>query len=153
MDLHFVKLMGTHCSLSKNKSIQLYTHLILSSSRPSTIAFLSSTISTSFAISSSSLFLCHAVFRCSAPTRAHRVSGIRALSCCAICLMCVLNPNLMFPLASWAPVQRWAVVPQGPAIFHCPKNTWHQLEWFGRFNGMVHTKHLWCLFRFTFIFS
>lgn len=46
----------------------LCTHLSLSSSRPSTIAFLSLTIATSFFISCCSFFLSQDVFRCSAHT-------------------------------------------------------------------------------------
>lgn len=73
------------------------THLILSSSRPSTIAFLSLTISMSLAISSSSLFFCRAVFRCSVQTKPQWVSAVAALShwLCVLCV-CVYQTQTWF---------------------------------------------------------
>lgn len=53
-------------SSSWSSSSSLLTHLSLSSSRPSTMVFLSLTISNSFSISCFSFCLSQAVFRCSA---------------------------------------------------------------------------------------
>lgn len=79
----------------------LCTHLSLSSSRPSTIAFLSLTIATSFFISSCSFFLSQDVFRCSAHTHTHtfhaQISGRFSFSpCCALCSVSSLNLTWFF---------------------------------------------------------